>query len=124
MAGLFPFFLQIACSHALEYLEENPDGVVDFLEVKRRYYEEARLHYRFMWDAFDPHERSAILKLARGKKIPDSLRHVCEELERKNYVQKEDSQAQLFSKTFSDFIQSEVSSREKSPWFKKLFGGA
>jgi hypothetical protein len=50
---------------------------------------------------------------------------VCDELERKSYVQKDDRQLHLFSSAFVDFVQTEVSGREKSsPWFKKLFGGS
>ena len=59
LSGLFPFYLQMACSHAIEYLDDHPDAEQpDFREVRRRFYEEAKLHYRYVWDGFDPMRRA------------------------------------------------------------------
>ena len=122
MAGLFPFFLQIACSHSLELIEEDPKRKLDFAEIHRRFYEEARLHYRFMWQTFDEHERSAILRVAEGRRIPDALWHVCEELLRKHYLESQDGETHLFSTCFKEFVESEVSSRRRRrPWLRRLF---
>jgi serine/threonine-protein kinase len=121
MAGLFPFFLQMACSHTMEYLEEHPDRAPDFAEIRRRFYEEARLHYRYIWDGFDEHERSAVLRLAAGKSIPDSLRHVIEELSQRQYVERTPS-SRLFSATFQQFVASEGRSEGGRSFLSKLFG--
>ncbi len=123
MAGLFPFFLQIACSHSLEYLEEGHGGDPDFDEIRRRFYEEARFHYRFMWDAFDPHERSAILRVAEGRKIPASLHHVCENLRRKHYLETQNGESELFSRCFRGFVETEISTRDRQPWLRRLLQG-
>src|SRR5439155_9865696 len=65
MAGLFPFFLQISCCHAFEYLEDHPAGTeLDVAELRRRFDDEARPHYRYIWDSFDAHERSAVEQIA------------------------------------------------------------
>ena len=123
MAGLFPFFLQIACSHSLEYLEEGHAGEPDFDEIRRRFYEEARFHYRFMWDAFDAHERSAILRVAEGRKIPASLHHVCENLRRKHYLETQNGESELFSRCFRGFVETEISTRDRQPWLRRLLHG-
>ena len=120
MAGRFPFFLQIACCHALEYMEEHPDAAPDFKEIERRFYEEARLHYRFLWDGFDEHERSVLRRIVAGRKIPDALDHVREELQRKHYVAHSQAASALFSSSFRSFIESEVSGREPKPFLQRI----
>lgn len=114
VAGLFPFFIQIACSHCLEYIDENPDQALDFAEIRTRFYDEARLHYQYMWTAFDSHERSAIVRIARGKSIPDALKHVLGELSTRHYVETEDSIPRLFSATFQDFVKTSEEGKKKS----------
>jgi len=121
IAGLFPFFLQVACSHSLEYIEEDSKRELGFEEVRRRFYEEARLHYRFMWSTFDEHERSTIRRVAEGRRIPDSLQHVCEELQRKHYVESQGGVMRLFSSCFKGFVDTEVSARQRRPWLTRLF---
>jgi hypothetical protein len=118
LAGRFPFFLQMACSHAVECLEEHADGTVpDFGEIRRRYAQEAALHYRYIWEVLDRHQRSALLRMAQGRSIPDSLRHVVEELEAKHYVDDAGAPSRLFCSTFEEFICTEGARREKEPSF-------
>ena len=75
LAGLFPFFIQMACCHAIEHLEENPKTrQPDFVEVRRRFYEEAKFHYRYIWEGLDRHERSAIVRVAERKGVAGSSR--------------------------------------------------
>jgi len=123
MAGLFPFFLQMACSHTLEWMEEHPPGTdPDFTEIRRRFYDEAKLHYRYIWDGFDPHERSAVVRVAQQKSIPDALRHVLAELEGKHYVEAAAGKSRLFASTFEDFVQGEAGRDEKPSLLGRLFG--
>ena len=124
MAGLFPFFLQMACSHAIEYLDENPDArEPDFDEVRRRFYEEAKLHYRYIWESFDPHEKSTVLRVAQGKSMPDALRHVLAELASRHYVEPEDGHARLFATTFDEFVKGEAEKSEKRSLLGRILGG-
>ena len=123
MAGLFPFYLQMACSHAIEYLDEHPDAKQpDFREVHHRFYEEAKLHYRYVWDGLDEHERSTVLRVSRGRGLPDSLQHVLSELQLRHYVEERQGRPVLFASTFDEFVKSEASREEKTPLFKRLFG--
>lgn len=116
LAGRFPFFLQMACSHAIEYLDEHP-GIAepDFREIRQRFAQEAWLHYRYIWDGFDGHQRSALLRMAQGRSIPDALRHVVEELASKHYVDTEKSPSGLFSASFEEFIRTEGARGERKP---------
>jgi len=124
MAGLFPFFVQMACSHAIEYLDENPDArEPDFREVRRRFYEEARLHFRYIWDSFEEHERSTVMRVATGKSLPDALRHVLSELENRHLAETEGGSSRLFASTFEEFVKTEARSSAKQPLLQRLFGG-
>lgn len=126
LAGLFPFFIQMACSHAIEYLDEHPEaGEPDFREVRRRFYEEAKLHYRYIWDGFDEHQKSTVLRVAKGKGLPDALKHVFEELERRHYVEDEKARPRLFASTFDDFVRTEAGKGEEkgASFLGRLFGG-
>jgi serine/threonine-protein kinase len=125
MAGLFPFFLQMACSHAIEYLDEHAEASEpDFAEVHRRFYEEAKLHYRYIWEGFDPHERSTVLRVARGKSLPDALKHVLSELESRHYVEADRGRPRLFASAFEDFAKTEAGQLTKGSFFGRLFGRA
>lgn len=124
IAGLFPFFIQMACSHAIEYLEDHPDThEPDFREIRRRFYEEAKLHYRFIWNNFDHHEQSTILRVAKRKSLPDALKHVLDELEGRHYVEPDDGVPRLFAKTFDEFVRAEATKSSERSLLSKLFGG-
>lgn len=123
LAGLFPFFLQIACSHCIDYLEENPDRrEPDFVEVQKRFYVEVRLHYRHLWNNFDQYEKSAIRRVADTRKIPNSLEHVLQELSERHLVEIREGTPRLFSNTFEDFIRQETSIKEKASLFGWILG--
>ena len=123
MAGLFPFFIQVACSHAIEYLDDHSDATEpDFGEVRRRFYEEAKLHFRYVWDGLDDHERSTVVRVSKGKAMPDALQHVLSELQNRHYIEKAAGRPQLFSSTFDDFVRTEGAKVEKEPLLKRLFG--
>ena len=121
MAGLFPFFLQVACSQTLEYLEEHETGgEPDFREIGRRFYEEAKLHYRYIWDGLDGVERSTLLRLAKGKEVPPALQHVQDQLARRSYIVQEGSRRKLFASTFADFVRREGGGEGRSFFFGRF----
>ena len=121
MAGQFPFFIQMACAHAFEYLEENP-GVErpDFDEIRKRFYAEARLHFRYIWENFDDHEKSAVLRVAKGRGVPDALQHVLQELGARHYVEAAAEKPQLFAQTFEQFVKNEADLSGKKSLLSKL----
>ncbi len=121
MAGLFPFFLQIACCHAFEYMEDHPLGEnLEVAEVRRRFYDEARLHYRYIWDNFDRHERNVIQRVARRKNVPAAFAHVVSDLARRGYVVVEKGRPRLFSSCFLDFAKTETTKKEGRSWLERL----
>jgi len=124
LSGLFPFYVQMACSHAIEWLDEH-DGASapDFAEVRRRFFEEAQLHYRYLWDGFDEHEKSTVVRVATGKPLPDSLRHVLTELEARKLADVESGKPRLFASTFAEFVtRQDRGTPRKGGLLGKLFG--
>jgi len=122
MAGRFPFFIQVACSHAIEYLEDTgrlQPG--DLAEVRQRFYEEAKLHFRFIWDRTSSEERSAMRRIAEHRAIPPAYRHILEGLERRDLVVREDSETKLFASTFQTFVGTEGVEPQKG-FLSRLFG--
>lgn|GEM_PF-1004806 len=103
MSGLFPYFIQLACSHTLEFLEEGQR--LDWGEVSRRFYQEAQSHYRFLWEGLDWAEREALRRIARDDKIPQSLAHVVEKLHDRGYVMQQDAKPRLFARPFTEFVR-------------------
>jgi serine/threonine protein kinase len=123
MAGLFPFFIQVACSHMIEHLDEVSESEApDLQEVRRRFYDEARLHFRFIWDNLSSDERSSVTRIARGKSVPVALRHVAQELARRHYVVFQDDTTRLFSETFRGFVQEEAQGQHGPSLLKRLLG--
>jgi serine/threonine protein kinase len=122
MTGLFPFFIQMACSHAIEYLDEHPQAKEpDFDEIRRRFYDEARLHFRYVWDGMDTHERSTLVRVAQGRNIPDALRHVLTELEARHYVQGA-PRPKLFADTFDEYVREEANRQRKPSLLDRMLG--
>jgi serine/threonine protein kinase len=124
LAGYFPFYLQIACCHTLEYLDEVPEqSAPDFDEIGRRFFDEAKLHYRYIWEGMDSLERSTIVRLARGRGIPDSLCHVLEELNRRSFVTPDPGgRPKLFAESFAEFIRQEGMGQESGSLLSRIFG--
>ncbi len=123
MTGCFPFFIQIACAHAIEYLDETGGKTIaDFGEIRRRFYEEVKLHYSYIWESLDGDEQSAVLRVAKGRQIPVSLQHVLEELGRRHYVIQEGKSVRLFAATFDEFVRKMDDGSAHRSFLGKLFG--
>ena len=63
-----------------------------------------------------------MLKIARGRGIPDSYRHLLEELERRHFVVQDDGKSRLFASTFRDFVTTE-GVEEGGGFLRRLFKG-
>jgi serine/threonine-protein kinase len=125
MSGEFPFFIQMACAHTFEYLEENPSATQpDFTEIRKRFYAEAKLHFRYIWENFDQHEKSAVMRVARGRPVPDSLQHVLQELGARHYIEPAAEKTRLFAPTFEEFVKTEADGEGQKSLIGKLFGRA
>lgn len=121
LSGLFPFYIQVACSHTLEHLDQRNGAEPDFAEIRRRFRDEADLHYRYLWDNFEPHEREVITKTASERGIPDSLGHVLEDLQRSGYISSGE-QPRVFAGPFRDFVRSQSQKDRSGSLWDRIFG--
>ncbi len=101
LGGLFPFFLQIACSTVFELLIE--DGQIQRERVVQRFMEEAQPHFQFYWQQMSPVERALCNDLACGRPI-DSKQAEFQDLVRRGLAAK-DGEGRLFSSLFADFLR-------------------
>jgi len=107
MAGLFPIFLQIACSNVFEYLVDNPEAEPDWKEIYRSFSDEIDQHYRFVWERMDDPSRENLGRIAAGKSINRKFEFVNEELERRGYLVDSDKGLNICSSSFKSFIARE-----------------
>ncbi len=101
IGGQFPFFLQIACS---SYFDALVDGAADEGRLKNvveeLFLDEARGHFRFIWDHFTPDQREVLRCFAAGASIDAQQSHVFDDLLRAGYVLEGVRGPRLFSRLF------------------------
>jgi serine/threonine-protein kinase len=104
LAGAFPFFLQIACSSFFEVLTEETaaDRVVS--AASELFLEEARGHFRFIWEHFEAGHRDVIRTLVTGSHVDAQKSHLLEDLKRNGYVTEGPDGPRAFSSAFVDAI--------------------
>lgn len=98
LGGLFPFFLQMACSSAFELLLE--EGVCQPAQLSARFMEEAQPHFQFYWEQMDAVERSICNDLTQGRES-DTTRKEYQDLARRGFIL---APGRVFSKPFADFV--------------------
>jgi serine/threonine protein kinase len=113
MAGLFPLFLQVACSAAFEAMMDDPDAPFDERRLREAFMEEARPHYQSIWEHFDEPSKESLIRLAGGEAIGAKFAYVKEDLVRRGYIVEADGRVSLCSTSFRDFVaeQSGAGSR-------------
>jgi class 3 adenylate cyclase len=111
MGGLYPFFLQMACSAWFEYLEAEAGNVERFTdaptprEVTDSFREEAQPHFEFILESASPEEQDAFGAVTAEGSMDGSDR-VGMELERKGYLRRESGMLVPFSAEFGRFLAS------------------
>jgi serine/threonine protein kinase len=122
LSGLFPLFVQMACSNAFEHLIEQDGGEPDWREITRSFVDEVAPHYSFVWENMDGNARSVVAQIASGKAVDRKLHHVSEELLRLGYLVDTDGRTSVFSRTFGEFVleHAGTSPAKKSLWGKLL----
>lgn len=105
LGGLFPFFLQMACSAAFELLLET--GACSPAQLCERFLEEAQPHFQFYWEQMDAVERSVCNDLTQGRDA-DATRKEYQDLARRGFILPEGC---LFSRPFAGFV-AETYARE------------
>ncbi|RPH54782.1 MAG: ATP-binding protein [Acidobacteria bacterium] len=104
MAGLFPLFLQVACSATFEALMHDPNAELDERSVREAFMEEARPHYQSIWEHFDEPSKESLMSLASGRAIGAKYAYVKEDLVRRGYIVEANERASLCSTSFKDFV--------------------
>jgi serine/threonine protein kinase len=112
IAGLSPFFIQIACA-ALFSLERADK--TEHKKAKEIFMEEAKPHFQEFWERFDESQRAVVLALAKGKKPPREHAFAVKDLAQAGLVRNGNK---LFSTLFADFVKEIM--HVKMPWWKIL----
>ncbi len=105
LAGLFPFYLQIACSIYFDNLRGDPGQELDREEIKSRFQEEAGPHFDYFWEHAAPECQSLLENLAHDRPPDPSEMHVCQGLVRKGYLAQDGERWRLFSSAFAEHIR-------------------
>ena len=116
LAGLFPFYLQIACSIYFDWMEENPFKPLDNQEIETRFLEEAGSHFEYLWEHAGSQSREVLTGITEGVQPGPEEVHICRRFVREGYLVEEDKELRIFSRIFADYIRSvEHLSRESKP---------
>ena len=105
IAGHFPFFVQIASASYFDALVEGA-GADNRLRqaAEELFLDEARGHFRFIWDHFDDDHREVLRTLVTGGEIDSQTSHVFEDLKRAGHIVEGVRGPRVFSSLFVDAI--------------------
>lgn len=105
LGGFFPFFLQIACSSFFDALVEGAgaDGQLRSV-VEDLFLDEARGHFRFVWEHFSSDQRDVMRALVSGGEIPARSGQIYEDLKRGGYIFDGSRGPRVFSSVFFDAV--------------------
>ncbi len=116
LAGLRPFYLQIACSVYFDWMEENPFKPLNNQEIETRFLEEAGSHFEYFWEHAGSLSREVLTGITEGVQPGPEEVHICRRLVREGYLVEEGKELRIFSRVFADYIRSvEHLSRESKP---------
>jgi serine/threonine protein kinase len=122
IAGLFPFFLQIACSSTFEYLVDNPDSEPDWGQILTTFEEEALPHFKFVWDRFDENDREILHRIAGGGTVDRKSQYVSEGLLRRGYLIEGTGGLRPCSSSFAEFVKRQPGGSGGGSKISSIFG--
>ena len=105
LGGHWPFFVQIACATAFDFMMESDSGELDMPRVKQRFQEETWSHFQYFWEHFSDPERAVLASLSREEEPDPAQAAVLEPLEKDGFVQRDGAQVRLFSGVFGRFLR-------------------
>jgi eukaryotic-like serine/threonine-protein kinase len=105
LSGFFPFYIQIACSIYLDWLEENPGAEPVLPEIASRFLEEAGPHFEYFWGQCAPECRRFLRSVMKGDSPRQEDADVCRTLMRDGYVLQEGPHYRVFSRVFMDQVR-------------------
>ncbi|MDA2934782.1 serine/threonine protein kinase, partial [Acidobacteria bacterium AH-259-D05] len=106
LAGLFPFYLQIACSVYFDWLDENPFKSVNREEIEARFLEEAGSHFEYFWENCPSEYKQVLEGVMKGVQPGPEEVHICQKLLRDGYLIEKGKELQIFSQVFADYIRT------------------
>ncbi|RMH69363.1 MAG: hypothetical protein D6675_12920 [Gemmatimonadetes bacterium] len=107
LAGLHPFFLQIACYQLFEHRRDASQTMEsDFKELQDAFETSTQAHFEYIWQHLDNAEKKVLIKLVHAEEITRSEQHIIKSLNRKGYLEGE----RIFSSVFQNFVSSRTSS--------------
>ena len=125
-AGFYPFFIQMACTPFFEFVRQfGKINKKNLFKVKEEFLDEAKIHFRQIWDISTEEQQSLFLDLARNRKIKRQEEYLVNSLVKSGYIRFENDKPKLFSSVFSEFIlkhfDNENISKKKDKSLFKLF---
>jgi len=104
LAGLFPFYLQIACSVYFYWFDENPFKPVNQEQIEAHFLEEAGSHFEYFWENCPSEYKRVLEGVMKGVQPGPEEVHICQKLLRDGYLIKQGEELQIFSRVFADYI--------------------
>jgi len=105
LAGFHPFFLQIACSNMVEYL--NSHESIDengFQTVEENFLDEAETHFSDMCKDLKDEEKLCLKAVAESEKLDQKLKFIARKLAKRGFLANGDGDYKIFSESFRNFI--------------------
>ena len=111
IAGLHPYFIQIACSKLFKYKSEKEHlSKSDRDKICEEILEESTFQFEHIWKHLSKKEKEVLLKLAKSESTDSKEEYILKDLIRKGYVIKKGKGHIIFSSVFKVFV---VQKREK-----------
>jgi len=108
LVGPHPFFLQIACYHALELWRDDPAfGEHTHRQLEKDVQADLRSHFEYFAKKLSDEERRTLACILEAGHIATSTA-IVEELERKCLVHQRDGEYALVSRAFAHFVEQHI----------------
>jgi serine/threonine-protein kinase len=109
LVGLFPFYLQIACSVFVDWLCENPGRAPERAQIGARVLEEAAPHYDYLLEHSSPEQVEVFRVLSKGLQPQREALFVCQKLVRDGYLEADNQQYRICSRLFAEHVLASTS---------------
>ncbi len=105
LAGLFPFYLQIACSLYFDAVSTEPSQRPRREEILGRFLEESTPHFDYFWEHSTPECQALLEKVSRGESMNPEEMYLGQELQRRGYLVQRGERTEVYSPIFADYIR-------------------